>query len=32
VKFGEYVRGVMKVQEKSGIDLNKLEWFGHFTE
>jgi hypothetical protein len=33
VKFCESVtRGGMKVLEKSGVDLRKIEWLGHFTE
>jgi hypothetical protein len=33
VKFGvEVIGGVMRVLEKSGVDLSNFEWFGHFTE
>jgi hypothetical protein len=33
VKFGEYVTGGdMKVPKKSGIDLSRFDWFGHFIE
>jgi hypothetical protein len=33
VKFGVRVtEGGMRVLEKTGINLSKFEWFGHFTE
>jgi hypothetical protein len=33
MKFGVSVTGgSMRVLEKTGIDLSKFEWFGHFTE
>jgi hypothetical protein len=33
VKVGVRVTGGgMRVQGKTGIDLSKFEWFGHFTE
>jgi hypothetical protein len=33
VKFGVSVTGgVVGVLKKSGFDLSKFEWFGHFTE
>jgi hypothetical protein len=35
MNFGEEVTGgVMRVRvlEKSGVNLSKFEWFGHFTE
>jgi hypothetical protein len=33
VNFCEKVSGdVMRVLEKSGVDLSRFEWFGHFSE